>query len=168
MWFLCLIPYEKCKKLVEKKGHVNRCTHGHLVRGSLFVLSLIMTLYTCIYIYMYSVYMYMKFCLSIKDVRMNVFVVAESCAILYSPRDCSMPDLSVLHQLPKFAQVPVHCISDAIQPSHPLTSSSPSALNLSQHQGLFQWVSCSHQITKILEFQLKHQYFRQMFRVDFP
>ena len=54
--------------------------------------------------------------------------------------DCSMPDLSVPHHLPKFAQVHVHCIGDAIQPSHPLTPSSPSALNLSRHQGLFQWV----------------------------
>ena len=62
--------------------------------------------------------------------------------------------LSLTH-LPKFAQVHVHCIGDAIQPSHPLLPSSPSALNCSQHQGLFQWVSCLHQMTKILEFQLQ-------------
>ena len=66
------------------------------------------------------------------------------------------PGPSVPHHLPKFAQVHVHCISDAIQPSHPLTSSSPSALNLFQHQGLFQWVNGSHQMTKILKFQLQH------------
>ena len=60
------------------------------------------------------------------------------------PMDCSTPGLSVPHHLPKFAQVHIHCISDAIQPFHPLTACSPSALNLSQNQGLFQWVSCSH------------------------
>ena len=72
----------------------------------------------------------------------------------------------VPHHLPKCAQVHVHCISNAIQPSHPLTPSSPSALNLSQHEGLFQWVGCSHQMTKILE--LQHQSFQQVFRADFP
>ena len=81
---------------------------------------------------------------------------------------CSIPGLSVPHHLPKFAQVQVHCIGDAIQPSLPLKTSSPSALNLSQHQGFFQSVSCSHQMTKILEFQLQHQSFQEIFRVDFP
>ena len=61
---------------------------------------------------------------------------------------------------------PLH--GDAIQPSHPLMPSSPSALNLSQHQGLFQWVGYSHQVTKILEIQFQHQSFQQVFRVDFP
>ena len=60
---------------------------------------------------------------------------------------------SVPHHLPKFAQVHIHCIGDSILPSHPMTRSS-SALNLSQHQGLFQGVSCSHQVTRILELQL--------------
>ena len=74
---------------------------------------------------------------------------------------------SVPHHLPKFGQVHVHCISDVIQPSHPLMPSSPSAPSISQHQGLFQWVSCSHQMTKILEFQLQHQSFQQVFRIYF-
>ena len=82
--------------------------------------------------------------------------------------DCSMPGLSVPHHLLKFAQVHVHCIGDAIQPSHPLTPSSPSALNLCQHQGLFQWINCLHQMTQILEFQLQHRSFQWVFRVDFP
>ena len=69
---------------------------------------------------------------------------------------------------PVVAQVHVHCISDVIQPSHPLTLSSPSAFNFSQHQGIFQWVSCSHQMTRILEFQLQHQLFQWVFRIDFP
>ena len=76
--------------------------------------------------------------------------------------------IPVPYHLLKFAQVHVHCISDAIQPSHPLMPSSPSALNLSQHQGLFQWVVCSHQMTKILELQLQHQSFQWIFRVDLP
>ena len=58
---------------------------------------------------------------------------------------------------PEVCQVHIHCIGDAIQPSYPLTPSSASALDLSQYQGLFQRVSCSHQMTKILEFQLQHQ-----------
>ena len=64
--------------------------------------------------------------------------VLQLCPTLFDPMDCSMPGLPVHHQLPKFAQVHVHCIGDAIQSSHPLMPSSPSALNLSQHQGLFQ------------------------------
>ena len=66
--------------------------------------------------------------------------------------NCTTPDLPVPHHLLKFAQVHAHCISDAIQPSHPLTPSSPSALSLSQ--GLFQWVGCSHQVIKVLELKL--------------
>ena len=71
------------------------------------------------------------------------------------PMDCSMPGLPVPHHLPEFAQLHVHCISEAVQSSHLLMPSSPSALNVSQHQGLFQWVLCSHQMTKILELQHK-------------
>ena len=84
-----------------------------------------------------------------------------------TPMDCSTPGFPVPHHLLKFAQVHFYCIGDAIQPSHPLTPSS-SPHNLSQHQGLFQWVSCSHQMTKILELQLQHQSFQWIFRVDFP
>ena len=84
------------------------------------------------------------------------------------PNCCCMPGLPVPHHLLKFAQVHVHCIGDANQPPHPLMLSSPSALSLSQHQGLFQGVDCSHQMTKILELQLQNQSFQQVFRVDFP
>ena len=80
--------------------------------------------------------------------------VAQSCPTLCDPMDCTTPDLPVPHPLLKFAQVHAHCISDAVQPSHPLMPSSPSALSLSQHQGLFQWIGCSHQVTKILELKL--------------
>ena len=64
--------------------------------------------------------------------------VAQSCPTLCDPMDCSTPGLPVHHQLPEFTQTHVHQVGDAIQPSHPLSSPSPSAFNLSQHQGLFQ------------------------------
>ena len=92
--------------------------------------------------------------------------VAQLCPTLCNRMDCSVPGLPVPHHLSKFAQVHVHFIDDTIQPSHPLMPSS-SALNLSQHQGLFQWVGCLHQVTKILELQLQHQSFQWVFRVDF-
>ena len=66
---------------------------------------------------------------------------------------CSTPSFPVHHQLPELTQTHVHRVSDAIQPSHPLLSSSPPAFNLPQHQGLFQRVSSSHQVAKVLEFQ---------------
>ena len=79
--------------------------------------------------------------------------VAQSCLTLCDPMDCSTPGLPVHHQLPEFTQTHVHRVGDAIQPSH-LSSLSPPAFNLSQHQGLFQSVSSSHQVAKVLEFQL--------------
>ena len=86
---------------------------------------------------------------------------------LYDPMDCSTPGSPVLHYLPEFVQIHVHWVGDAIQPSHPLSSPSPSALNLSQHQGLFQWVGSSRQVAKVFELQLQHQSFQWIFRVDF-
>ena len=94
-----------------------------------------------------------------QDDRSFVTQSPKSCPTLGNPMDCSMPGLPVPHHLPKFAQVHVHCIGDAIQSSHPLMPSSLSALSLSPHQGLLQRVSCSHQMTKILELQLQHQSF---------
>ena len=79
--------------------------------------------------------------------------------------DCSTPSFPVYHQLPELAQIHVHRVSDAIQSSHPLSSPS-SAFNLSQIQGLFQWVSSSHQVAKILDFQLQHQSLQWIFRTD--
>ena len=81
--------------------------------------------------------------------------------------DCSMPGFPVHHELLELAQTHVHLVSDASQPSHPLLSPSPPAFNLSQDQGLFQWVSSSHQIAKVLELQLQHQSFQWIFRIDF-
>ena len=81
------------------------------------------------------------------------------------PVDWSTPGLPVHHQLLELAQTHVHLVGDAIQPSYPLSSPSPPAFNPSQHQGLFQWVSSSHQVAKVLE--LQHQPFQWIFRTDF-
>ena len=93
--------------------------------------------------------------------------VAQSCLTLCDPMNRSTPGLPVHHQLLEFTQTHVHWIGDAIQPSYPLSSPSPPVLNLSQHQGLFKWVSSSHQVAKVLEFQLQHQSFWWLFRTDF-
>ena len=102
-----------------------------------------------------------------KRCRFQFSSVTQSCPTLCSPMNHSTPGLPVHHQLPEFTQTHVHLVSDAIQPSHPLPSPSPPALNLSQHQGLFQWVSSSHQVAKVLEFQLQHQSFQWIFRTEY-
>ena len=93
--------------------------------------------------------------------------VAQSCLTLCDSMDCSSPGLPVHHQLPEFTQTHVYWVSDAIQLSHPLLSPSPPAFNPSQHQGLFKWVSSSHQVAKVLKFQLQHQSSQWIFRTDF-
>ena len=72
--------------------------------------------------------------------------VAQLCSTLCTIMDCSTPGFPVHHQLPEFTQTHVHWLGEAIQLSHPLSSPSPPAFNFSQHQGLFQWVSSSHQV----------------------
>ena len=86
--------------------------------------------------------------------------VAQSCPTLCDPMNHSTPGLPVHHQLPEFTQTHVHWVSDAIQPSHPLSSPSSPAPNPSQHQSLFQWVNSLHEVAKVLEFQLYHQCFQ--------
>ena len=90
----------------------------------------------------------------------------QLCLTLCNPMDCSTPGFPVHHQLLQLAQTHVQ-VGDAIQPSHPLSPPSPPAFNLSQHQGLFKWVSSLHQVAKVLEFQLQHQSFQWIFRTDF-
>ena len=84
--------------------------------------------------------------------------ITKLCPPVCNPMDYGMPE---------FAQIHVHRVSDAIQPSDPLSTPSPLAFILSQHQGLFQWVSSLHQVAKVLEFQLQHQSFLWIFRTDF-
>ena len=93
--------------------------------------------------------------------------IAHLCLTLYDPLDCSIPGLPVLHYLLEFAQTHVYWIHDTILPSHPLSLSSPPAHNLSQNQGILQWVSCLHQVAKVLELQFQYQSSQRIFRVDF-
>ena len=93
--------------------------------------------------------------------------VSNSCPTLYDPFDCSIPGFPVLHYLLEIAQTCVHCVGDAVQPSRPLSPTSPPALNLPQHQVLFQWICFSHQVAKFLELQFQHQSFWWIFKVDF-
>ena len=92
--------------------------------------------------------------------------VAQSCPTLCDPMNHSMPGLPVHRQLPEFTQTLAYRVGDAIQPSYPLSSPSPPAPNPSQHQGLFQWVNSSHEVAKVLEFQLQHQSFQWTPRTD--
>ena len=92
--------------------------------------------------------------------------IAQSCPTLCDPINHSTPGFPVHHQLPELTQTHVHQVGDAIQLSHPLSSPSPPALNLAQRQGLFQWVNSSHEVAKVLEFQLQHQPFQWTPRTD--
>ena len=91
--------------------------------------------------------------------------VAHLCLTLCDPMDCRTPGFPVLHHLPELVQTHVHRVGDGIQPSHPLSSPSPPALILSQHQDLFQWGGSSYRVAKVLE--LQHQSFPWIFRTDF-
>ena len=92
--------------------------------------------------------------------------VTQSCPTLCDPMNSSTSDLPVHHQLPEFTQTHIHRVSDAIQPSHPLSSPSPPAPNPSQHPSLFQSVNSSHEVAKVLEFQLQHHSFQRNPRAD--
>ena len=93
--------------------------------------------------------------------------VAQSCPAGCDPKDCSTPGFPVHHQLPELKHTHVHPVGDASQQFHPLSSLSPPTFNLSQHQNLFQWVSSSYQVVKVLEFQLQHKSLQWIFRNDF-
>ena len=97
----------------------------------------------------------------------SVSSVTKLYSTLCNPMDYSTPGFPVHHQLLELAQIYVHWVSDAIQPSHSLSSPSPPDFNLSQNQDLFQWVNSSHHVAKVLEFQLHHQSFQWIFRTDF-
>ena len=105
--------------------------------------------------------LYIHICIS------SVSSIAQSCLTVCDPMEYSMPGFPVHHQLPEFIQTKVYWVNDAIQSSHPLSSPSPHALSLSQHMGLFQWVSSSYQVAKVLKLQFQHQSFQSIFWVDF-
>ena len=94
------------------------------------------------------------------NICLSKFQFSSVQSLSCDPMNRSMPGLPVHHQLPEFTQTHVHRVSDAIQPSHPRLSPSPPAPSPSQHQSLFQWVNSSHEVTKVLEFQLQHQSFQ--------
>ena len=99
---------------------------------------------------------------TLSSVQFSRSVVSKIC----EPMDCSTPHFPVHHQHPELTQTHGHRVGDTIQPCLPLSSPSPPSLNLSQHQGLFQWVSTSHQVAKVLEFQLQHQSYQWTPRSD--
>ena len=106
-------------------------------------------LYHCKWLLMWNIYFLYK-----PNNFHQIRSVSQSCPTLCDPVNHSTPGLPVHHQLPEFTQTHVHRVIDAIQPSHPLSSPSPLAPNPSQHQSLFQWVNSSHEVAKVLEFQL--------------
>ena len=93
--------------------------------------------------------------------------VTQLCLTLCNPMDCSMPGFLDLHHLPEIAQIHVYWLSDPIQQSHSQSSPFSPAFSLSQHQGLFQWVSSSQNVAKVLELQRQHQPFQWIFRINF-
>ena len=95
------------------------------------------------------------------------YSITQLCSVCWDPMDCSMSGFPVLHHLPELAKTHIHRFGDNIQWSHPLSTPSPPAFNLSQHQGLFKWASSSHQVAKVLEFQLQHQSFQWIFCANF-
>ena len=103
-----------------------------------------------------------------KESNLCIYYLVELCQFsspsLCDPMDCHTPGFPVHHQCLALTQTHVHWVDDVIQLSHPLSSPSPPTFNLSQHQGLFQWVNSSHQVAKVLEFQLQHQSFQWIFR----
>ena len=104
--------------------------------------------------YLIFAYQMWKWLTSNNKISVQLSSLAQLCLTLCNPMNHSMPGLPVHHQLLEFTQTHVHRLRDAIQPSHPRSSPSPSAPNPSQHQSLFQWVNSSHEVAKVLEFQL--------------
>ena len=107
---------------------------------------------------------------SLEEGRLYLYFSQLSHSVMSSslwPHGLQYARFPIHQQLPELAQTQVHQVGNAIQPSHPLSSPSPPTFNLSQHQGLFKWVSSSHQVAKVLEFQLQHQSCQWIFRVDF-
>jgi len=157
------IPWtEESGELYGAWGHKESDTTERLTLSH-FSLSWVMKIY--LFVSCSSTYNMILFSTSSGSVQLSS--VTQSCLILCDPMNRSTPGLPVHHQLPKLAQTHVHLVGDVIQPSHHLLSLSSPTFNLSQHQGLFQWVSSSHHVAKVLEFQLQHQSFQWTLRTDF-
>ena len=129
--------------------------------------SVVASLYNGLWLYYLLIFTIFPSSLKLSKLDLCISLVSQSCLTLCDPVDFSTPGFPVHHQVPELAQTHVHQVSDAIQPSHPLSSPSTPAFNLSQPQGLFKRVSSSHQVAKVLEFQLQHQSLQWLFRTDF-
>ena len=166
--------YLKVAIVVPTSGAVWRkfLTHSEWINKYWISLSICVFVFSCNN-HLLSIYYVIETQFSSEEMRQRYFYPLEltfkwelqsvqslSHVWLCDRMDCSTPGLPVHHQLSELTQIHVHCISDAIQPSHPLSSPTPPAFNLSQHQGLFQCVSPSHQVAKVLEFHLQHQSFQ--------
>ena len=127
----------------------------------------LVTNFFCIHLLLWGDLSVMQFSLLQFCRHVQFSSVAQSCVTLCDPMDYSTPGLPIHHQLLDFTQTHVHWVGDAIQPPHLLSSPSPHAFYLSQHQGLFKWVSSSHQGGQSLEFKRQHQSFQWIFRTDF-
>ena len=153
---------DRGKRILDKRNSVNWSTEGKKFQHVKGIASLtensFMTLGDITFYYLDL--KFFKFSL------VQFSSAAQLCPTLCDPMNRSTPGFPVHHQLPEFTQTHVHWVGDAIQPSHPLSSPSPPAFNLSQHQGLFKWVSSSHEVAKALEFQLQHQSFQWTLRTD--
>ena len=114
--------------------------------------------------YYFKIILFFKSYIQFSSVQFSS--VSQSCLTLYDPMNRSKPGLPVHHHLPEFTQTHVHQVHDAIQPSHPRSSPSPPAPNPSQNKGLFQWVNSSHEVAKVLEFQLQHHSLQRNPRAD--
>ena len=101
----------------------------------------------------------LSFCFEFPLCSVQFSSVTQLCPTLSDPMGCNMSGFPVRPQIPQLTQMHVHWVGGSIQPSHPLSSPSPPTFNLSQHQGLFRWVSSLHQVAKVLEFHLQHQSF---------
>ena len=146
-WFTLQLPHEHWLTLATLRCNISPLglgTDDNLSQVSFFSFFLI--------IIMFKLASLMNYFYLSKSVQFSS--VAQSCPTLCDLMNHSTSGLSVHHQLPESTQAHVHWVGDAIQPSHPLLSPLPRALNLSQHQGFFQWVSSPHQVAKVLEFQL--------------
>ena len=152
---------------ITPSSSIHRVTNGKS-SSFLWLSSISLCVYVCMYVHTQHIYSFTYWWTQVVSISWLLSImlqwtqrgiqfssVIQSCPTFCNPMNCSTPGLPVHHQLPEFTQTHVHRVSDAIQPSHPLSFPSLPALNLSQNQGLFKWVSSSYQVAKVLEFQLQ-------------
>ena len=167
---LCLPTGKKSRSISSWQGNGDRCSWKNRrrkkVAGECWLLLLVLKMLITVFLnhsllkqsctifshnekpHSYLIVLYSLLAGSVDYHSVQFSLVAQSCPTLYNPMDCSISGFPIHHQFPELAQTHVHWVSDAIQPSHPMLSHSSPAFNLSQHQGLFQCVSSSHQVAR--------------------